>query len=114
MSRSIKIYKINDNKLIDQFKIGYSFILCYPKSSKLRLNKVLVYEYSELLNDKDSFYKSADFLIDVNSYGIIIGYPYKIDFSHQISKDVYKPNIFIRCLINNIDCLVDFRKIDLL
>lgn len=113
MSRSIKIRKINNNELINQFKIGNPFILCYPKDSKLRLNKVLVYEYSELLND-NYFYKSADFLVDINSYGIIIGHPYKIDFSLDISKDVYKPNIFVRCLINNIDCLIDFRKIHLL
>lgn len=113
MSRSIKICKINDNKLVDQFKIGNQFILRYPNSSKLRLNKILVYEYNDLLNDT-SFYKSGDFLIDINSYGIIVGHTYKIDFSLDISKEVYKPNIFVRCFINNIDCLIDFRKIHLL
>lgn len=113
MSRNLKIKKIESNDITNKFKIGLPFILLYPLDSKLRLDKLIGYEFNSCLNE-NTFAKSYECLIDTKTYGLIIGDAYKIDFSLELSKEVYKPNIFIRCLVENKDCLIDFRKISLL
>jgi hypothetical protein len=113
MSRNIKIKKLEPNEITDKFKIGLPFILSHPIGSKLRLDKLIGYEYNSNLNE-NTFVKSYECLIDMKMYGIIIGDAYKIDFSLELSKEIYKPNIFIRCLVDNKDCLIDYRKINLL
>jgi hypothetical protein len=112
--RSIKLKKepISEN-LKEKYKLGSLIKTSYSPNTNLKLNKIVVYQFSKELNDIE-FKQLNDIVIDINLFGIIIGPLVRFDYSVNLIKNPGKfSGVFTQCLINNFNCFINIEKIKL-